>query len=167
MASSLDDSKVDLQIQDGVPFLQAAPDGSFDLVIVDSTDPKEIAAGLFQDSFYEDVRRSLKTGGIMAAQSEPPALHTRTFRNIYDRQRKVFGPDRVFCYLAFIPTYTTGMISFSFASADGLHPLEDLQPERVSSFLSEHPLRYYNPEVHRASFALPGFVQELLDSPAS
>ena len=162
MASALDDPRVDLKIGDGIAFIQDCPAETFDVIIVDSTDPNPFAAGLFEEPFYAAARRALKPGGLMTAQSEPPVLYTTTFRNIYDRQRLAFETKNVHCYLAFIPTYTTGMISFSFASKDGAHPLRDVDSSRITRFVEAHPLRYYTEAVHRAAFALPGFVQDML-----
>lgn len=162
MARSLDDPRVDLILGDGAAFVDSSPAGTYDLVIVDSTEPKDIASALFGEAFYANVSNSLRPGGIVTARSEPPVLDTDTFRSIYDRQRAVFAAGSVHCYLAFIPTYTTGMISFSFAAKDGRHPVKDLRADRLHAFTTSCDLRYYNPNVHRAAFALPGFVRDLL-----
>ena len=98
----------------------------------------------------------------MAAQTEPPALDSRTFSEIYSRQETVFGPGNVHCYLACIPTYTTGLLSFSYAAAGCADPLDALDPSMARRFADAHGLQYYNDEIHRAAFVLPPFVRRLL-----
>ncbi|HHY67540.1 MAG TPA: spermidine synthase, partial [Alicyclobacillus sp.] len=59
-------------------------------------------------------------------------------------------------YLAPVPTYPTGMWSFTLGSKG---------PDPLQAEGQDDPAidtRYYTPEVHRASFALPRFVEELL-----
>lgn len=46
----------------------------FDIILIDSTDPMGPGEGLFTEEFYTNVKRSLKPGGIVAAQSESPLL---------------------------------------------------------------------------------------------
>ena len=57
-------------------------------------------------------------------------------------------------YLAFLPTYSTGMLSFSLASAETRHQARDIVPA---------DLRYLNSDVLNAAFALPTFVQNLIE----
>jgi len=57
-------------------------------------------------------------------------------------------------------TYPGGLWSFSLATKGQLCPLENFDEGRVES--SGIEFRYYNPMIHRASFALPTFqAQEL------
>ncbi|RKX52839.1 MAG: spermidine synthase, partial [Thermotoga sp.] len=50
--------------------------------------------------------------------------------------------------------------SYLFAS-DEIDPLRDFDPDRVKKF--NRPLKYYNEEIHVASFALPNFVREIIE----
>lgn len=45
------------------------------LFFIDSTDPMGPGEGLFTEEFYTNVKRSLKPGGIVAAQSESPFVN--------------------------------------------------------------------------------------------
>ncbi len=162
LSPAFNDPRLSLIIQDGTTYIRDCPDAAFDLIIVDAAHPAGPAEGLFSEAFYTQVHRCLKADGIMAAQTEPPALYSRTFKEIYQHQRRIFGKNRVHCYLAFIPTYTTGMLSFSYASKGDLHPLENFAPEKSRAFAEHHRLQYYNDEVHRAAFALPTFLKNLL-----
>ncbi len=162
LAPAFEDSRLSLHIGDGFDFLQTCPAESFDLAIVDVANPSGGPRHLFSESFYGRVRACLRPGGVMAAQTEPPALDSRTFSEIYSRQETVFGPGNVHCYLACIPTYTTGLLSFSYAAAGCADPLDALDPSMARRFADAHGLQYYNDEIHRAAFVLPPFVRRLL-----
>ena len=162
IASTLDDPKLKIHIQDGIEFVKNCSKDKYDVVIVDSTDPVGPAEGLFKPSFYNDVYRCLRSDGIMVTQSESPEFNTRVFKEIYGCYRKIFGKNKVYCYLAFIPTYPSGMWSFSYCSKGNIHPVNDLDLKYANDFVRRHKLRYYNPEIHNSSFVLPNFVKDLL-----
>ena len=98
----------------------------------------------------------------MVTQSESPRFNTTVFREIFDCYRGIFGTENVSCYLAHIPTYPSGMWSFSFSSKNGRTP-QDFDPVKADAFTSQHKLKYYNSDIHTAAFALPNFVRELLN----
>lgn len=156
-------SKLQLKIEDGIKFVKNVSDESFDLVIVDSTDPVGPSEGLFTKDFYLDVYRILTKQGIMVTQSESPRFNQSVFKEIYQCYRDIFGLHQVHCYLAYIPTFPTGMWSFSFCSKGNIHPINDLDQDRVTKFIDENQLSYYNLDVHRAAFALPNFVAQLIE----
>ena len=162
LASQFDHPKLDLRIEDGVKYVKNSPDKSFDVVIVDSSDPVGPNEGLFTEAFYRNVHRILTDDGIMVTQSESPRMNVRTFQELYHLYKSIFGQDQVHCYLAFIPTYTSGMWSFSYSSKGSAHPLAYREPENVTAFVETHQLKYYNEGVHKGAFALPNFVTELL-----
>ncbi len=164
LASAFGHPKLDLKIMDGVEFVTNCPDEHFDLVIVDSTDPYQDApsTGLFTEEFYRNVYRILKPHGVMVTQCESPYFNAHILRKAIFAFRRIFGQNNVHLYLAFIPTYPSGMWSFSFSSKDGRHPVEDVDWQKVQHFVDTHQLRYYNADVHRAAFALPTMVRELI-----
>jgi spermidine synthase len=67
-AGALDDPRARVLVQDGIPFMRENA-GTFDVVIVDSTDPIGPAVELFEAPFYQNVARSLADDGLMVAQS--------------------------------------------------------------------------------------------------
>jgi spermidine synthase len=163
IASEFDNPKLDLRIADGIEYVQKVADETFDLVIVDSTDPVGPGEGLFKAAFYQDVYRILTKDGVMITQSESPRFNTKVFQEIFACYRDIFGKDHVHCYLAHIPTYPTGMWSFSFSSKSGVNPLKAFNADKAESFTQKHGLQYYNAAIHSASFALPGYVKTLLE----
>lgn len=162
LASSFFHDKVHTFIEDGLQFVKQCPKEQYDLIIVDSTDPVGPAEGLFTKEFYEDVHTCLKPDGIMVTQSESPRFNQQVFSEIQQCYKKIFGKENVHPYLAYIPTYPSGMWSFSFCSKKPIHPITDFQQKKAEEFVDQHHLRYYTPEIHRSAFVLPGFVQALL-----
>jgi len=167
MSSAFADPRLELEIADGADFVSRCPDGAFDVVVVDAAPPGQPADSLFTDAFYANVRRCLTPDGVMVSQAEPPSLASRTLAESHSRQAGVFGAEHVHCYLAAVPTYTTGLLALFYAGKGKSHPLHSLSDRRASAFASEQRLRYYNTEVHRGSFALPTFLRELLGSSAA
>ena len=162
LSGALEDPKLDLRIEDGIAFVANAPDASYDLIVIDSSDPVGPSEGLFSTAFYEQVYRCLKPGGAIAAQSESPRFNQPAFVDIHQCLKGIFGADQVFCYLAFIPTYPTGMWSFNYATKGAAHPIQGMDAARSESFAIAHDLQYYNVGIHQAAFALPTFVQTML-----
>ncbi|MBN2602997.1 MAG: polyamine aminopropyltransferase [Candidatus Thermoplasmatota archaeon] len=167
ISSTLNHPKLKIHIEDGIEFVKNSPKNKYDIVIVDSTDPVGPAEGLFKPSFYNDVYKCLRPNGIMVTQSESPEFNTSVFQEIYRCYREIFGKNNVHCYLAFIPTYPSGMWSFSYCSKGSIHPVNDLDFKHASDFVKQHKLRYYNAEIHNSSFILPNFVRELLSDKIS
>jgi spermidine synthase len=150
ISSGLADPRVDVQVTDGIQYVKDHR-GEFDVILIDSTDPIGPAVGLFAKEFYQAVAEALKDDGLFVAQTESPFANQDLIRRVFADVKSVFAKTHL--YLAFIPTYPTGMWSFTIGSKlyDPLAP----QPARVSD------CKYYSTDVHRAAFALPPFVQEL------
>ena len=163
IASALDHPKLNLIVDDGIKYVNETPDDAFDIVIVDSTDPVGPAEGLFTVEFYKEVYRILSSDGVMVTQSESPRFNQKVFQEIYEVYKSIFGDDQVHCYLAYIPTYPTGMWSFSYSSKGQAHPLKELDKERVEKFTDANSLQYYNAGIHESAFALPNFVSNMIN----
>lgn len=154
--------KLSVHVADGLAFTKDAPAGSYDIILVDSTDPVGFAEGLFGEAFYTDARRALAPGGILVGQMESP-FDTAFQRDITDAHRILGGLfPHVAPYLAHIPTYPMGTWSFVMASLDR-HPVRDFDPAAAEARLAPfaQDLQYYNPDLHFGAFALPNFVKRL------
>lgn len=162
ISSALEHPKLNLLIDDGIKFVKEAKDESYDLIIIDSSDPVGPSEGLFSKSFYQDVHRCLRLGGVVTVQSESPIFNPKAFVELNQCLKEVFGVDRVHCYLVFIPMYPTGMWSLTYCSKQGPHPIEDLDYNRAAQFAKDRDLRYYNADVHKAAFCLPTYIQKML-----
>ena len=159
-ASQLTDSRVNLIFDDGLKFAREAKDGSYDLIIVDSTDPVSVGAGLFTTEFYTDCFRILSADGILVNQHESPYFesYAEEMKRAHGKISAIFPVATV--YQAHIPTYPSGHWLFGFATK-GLHPVKDMQAD-VWNKLSLQT-KYYNTDLHMGAFALPTYVKEMLE----
>lgn len=162
IACEFDNPKLELHVADGIQYLADADSESFDIIIVDGSDPEGPAEGLFSPSFYKTVHNALKPQGLLVLQSESPHFHRKAFVDLNQCLKGIFGPDQVHVYLAQIPTYPTGSWSFTYAAKGDLHPLNSLNEEAANAFSEKHDLQYYDAAVHHAAFALPPFVRKML-----
>jgi spermidine synthase len=156
MACDIDGSnpRVKLHVDDGIAYIREHKD-TFDVILVDSTDPIGPAVGLFEEDFYRTVSAALREDGIMVAQSESPFYHAEIQKSMYRNLRSVFPI--VEMYQAFIPTYPSGLWSFAFASKK-YHPVRDFDRERAAR--RGFHTRYYNEDLHLGAFMLPTFARE-------
>lgn len=161
VSSSLkNDKRVKLLFEDGIEFVKNSKQDIYDLIIVDSTDPIGPGEGLFSIEFYKNCYRILKSQGILVNQSESPYYPF----NIRELQRSCNKINKIFpildYYQAFIPTYPSGHWLFGFASKS-ISPLND-NIEKWNEL--KFKTKYYNTNLHRGSFALPNYVDEIISS---
>ena len=162
-ACGLDHEKVNLIVGDGIDYVQKGEPESFDIIIIDSTDPLGPSEGLFTESFYRKAHSMLAEKGILMVQSESPRIRVPIFQEIYTFFDKIFGEANVHCMMIHVPTYMPGTWSLAFCSKGGLHPRSDINVERIMNFQKSNDLNYYNDEMHMAAFALPTYVRKLLN----
>jgi len=151
-ACGFDSLKVDVQIGDGMQYVADHP-GSFDVVIVDSTDPVGIAEGLFQSPFYGGCLNALKPGGIFVQQAESPFFDFNKWSGIFNEVTMTFS--KVFAYGAAVPMYLSGYWTFVFAS-NLRDPWTDFSKNRADALPG---LRYYSSKLQQSSFHLPAFAE--------
>lgn len=152
LSVGLEDPRVECLYVDGIKHIQETK-GAYDVILVDSTEPVGPAIGLFSRDFYAACYESLDDRGILVAQTESPFFNESLLRRAFDGIRSVFEVSRL--YLASIPTYPSGLWSFSLGS-------KEKDPLDVSPNLSGITTRYYTEAVHHAAFQLPRFVQEIV-----
>ncbi|MDH7576356.1 MAG: polyamine aminopropyltransferase [Bacillota bacterium] len=152
-ACAFADARVNVIIENGLDYV-GKQKGKYDVLIVDSSDPVGPATELFRKEFYDSVFRSLKDDGLFVAQTDSPFFSQKIFQRINRDIRSIFP--RVNVYLACVPSYISGYWSFTLGSKF-YHPLQDY---RVNNLIKT---RYYTPELHKACFVLPRFIQELVE----
>jgi len=164
MSSGFSDARLTVKAQDGIEFVKEAAANTYDIIIIDGTDPIGFGAGLYEKSFYENCSRLLTKRGVFLTLSESPfdPTYRDMVRKVRNDLRAVFPIAETF--LAFIPTYQMGMWSFAFASKK-LHPVKNFDAKKAAKIIKpfESELKYYNPETHLAAFVLPNFVKRLVD----
>lgn len=159
VSAGLTDPRVTMHFEDGVAFMERHQ-ATYDLIMIDSTDPVGPAEGLITKSFYEHCRNALKPDGVLTLQSESPFLHEQEIRTIFANLAPHFSNTHL--YHAPVIGYPSGWWSFAWAS-NTQDPLENFQETRAVHLAQS--LQYYNPDMHRAAFALPNFVKAYLQQP--
>jgi spermidine synthase len=155
-----DDPRVNLVIGDGAKFV-AETDQTFDLVLVDSTDPIGPGAVLFTHEFYSHCKRCLNPGGILVTQNGVPFMQGDELVSSVGHFRSLFADAGA--YVISCPTYALGFMTLGWASDDA--DLRRQSMETISARFDALAIdtQYYNPATHIASFALPNFIVKLID----
>jgi spermidine synthase len=157
------DPRLEVRIGDGKAFIESGVE-QFDQIVIDLTDASGPSLALYTREFYRDCRKVVGEGGVISLHCESPIAHPQTFNQIVKTLQSVFKVVRP--YLVYVPIYGTlwGMA----CASDTVDPLALTEAEvdrRIRERGLQH-LQYYNGATHRAVFALPNFVQRLLEQPA-
>ncbi|KAJ6898897.1 potassium transporter 12 family protein [Populus alba x Populus x berolinensis] len=158
-----EDPRVTLHIGDGVAFLKAVPEGTYDAVIVDSSDPIGPAQELFEKPFFESIAKALRPGGVVSTQAESIWLHMNIIEDIVANCHQIFKGSVNYAWTT-VPTYPSGMIGFMLCSTEGpavdfKHPVNPIDSNDSQS--KSKPLKFYNSELHTAAFCLPSFAKKI------
>ena len=150
IACAFDHPKAKVVIGDGIEYVKQAKN-QYDLIIVDSTDPLGPAVGLFAQEFYRDLFAALTDDGMFVAQTEPPWADKVFLPQLHRVLHGIFPIVKL--YLASIPTYQSGLYSFTVCS-------KRYDPTVTQPGKDIGPTKYYSPAIHQAAFVLPPFVAE-------
>lgn len=179
MASAFDHPKVKVQVGDGFKYLEQVSklsrlaresnkekeenyrdDHLFDVIITDSSDPEGPAQQLFQKDFYNLLYNALTPDGIMSCQvSENQWLNLQLIQRLKTSCKTVF-PVVEYSYVC-VPTYTSGQLGLFVCSKN---PNVNVKiPVRTWPKEQEETInKYYNKEMHTASFVLPTWARDIL-----
>ena len=152
LKSALRDPRAELVVEDGNVFIDKVRE-SFDVILVDSSDPVGPSTVLHQEAFYRKLRSKLSPGGVIAAQAGSLMLHLDSHARKSVFLKRIFRHARL--YLGPVPTYPIGMWCYDFLS-------DKVDPDKVKTLYIPDGLRYFNREIYRAAFALPNFLAEKL-----
>ncbi|SET27761.1 spermidine synthase [Natronincola peptidivorans] len=152
---SYDHPKVNVITKDGVQFIKDNPN-TYDVIIIDSSDPIGPAVELFGKDFYHNVYNALKEDGIFVCQSESLFLHQNLIKKVYDTISKLYPITKV--YTATTPTYPGFLWGYTMGSKK-YDPYDRMDAEK-----QDLQTKYYNHDIFKACFALPNFIKEVLES---
>ena len=117
--SAWKDPRFNLIINDGISWAAKSLESTYDVVIVDGSDPSGPAKGLFNKEFLSQCRRILRPGGVFSMQSQSPEsfrqVHidtVRLIREVFDYADPLYGS---------VPMYPSGWWSWTFASTEKPH----------------------------------------------
>ena len=158
LCSSNNDPRAELHFVDGIKWVKDAEPGSYDVIIVDSTDPIGPAEGLFNEAFYRDCHKALGQEGVLVQQSESPLYHVKLINDMRNAMRNA-GFDEVHTLDFPQPVYPSGWWSATMATKQG-----NLKTFRESDVQAKtFKTRYYNYAMHRAAMEETPLLAEKLD----
>jgi spermidine synthase len=160
-AGAFDDPRLDLLFADGAKFVEDSAE-SHDVIIVDSTDPVGPGEVLFREEFYRAAKARLTPGGVLVTQNGVPFMQGSELKSTLEKFRRLFRTGT--CYLATIPTYVGGPMAMGWGTDD--ETLSAVSLDELTKRFANLKIntRYYTPEVHRAAFALPRYVLDIVES---
>ena len=153
-----EDPRVRLVAADAAEHVRASPE-AYDVVLVDAPDPVGPAMPLYSLTFYQDLRRALHPGGLVAAQSGGVWFQRDLTVRLAGYARAVFP--LVAVYLASVPSYSIAPWTFLAASL-GPDPRQG-----DATRAARLPTRHYHAGLHSAAFGLPAWLARELASAAA
>jgi spermidine synthase len=152
------DQRAEVIVGDGIDYVRRAPDASFDVIIVDSTDPIGVGEVLFTDEFYENCARILTGRGLIVNQCGVPFMQADELHDTSVRRRKFFP--HVTAYVAAVPTYVGGFMTLGWAAKDAslAAGAVDTIRKRADDAGILGSTQYWTPEIHIGAFNLPPYI---------
>jgi spermidine synthase len=160
---AFDDPRLQVLITDGKAYVENCRE-QFDLMMLDLTDPFGPAEMLYRTEFLRECRRILGPQGVLSMHLGSPVTRPNVFHRQISSLREVFKVVRP--YLVYVPLYGTwwGMAVAS-DETDAL-AINEQEVERRIAARGLGSLKYYNGATHRAVFAMPNFVRDILARPS-
>ncbi|KAK2442828.1 spermine synthase [Trifolium repens] len=155
------DPRVKLHVIDGTIFLNSVPKGTYDAIIVDAFTPIRPDHELFETQFFELISKALRPGGVLCITAESFWYKSLDIEELLIKSRQIFKGSSDYAWTS-VPAYPSGVIGFLLCSTQGPHvdfknPINPIGQENYG--VSKYPLKYYNSEIHSASFCLPSFAK--------
>ncbi len=156
------DARAEVIVGDGIDFVIKAASGSFDVILVDSTDPVSVGEVLFTDEFYDHCGRILTDNGIIVNQCGVPFMQADELRQSSLRRARSFP--HVAAYLAAVPSYVGGFMTLGIAGKGQgfIQPDVGVVRERARAAGILGLTRYWTPEMQISAFNLPPYIAEYL-----
>lgn len=157
LCESNNDSRANFNFSDGIKYINESDGASYDVIVVDSTDPVGPAVGLFSKEFYSDCLQALSHDGVLIVQSESPLFHMEIITSVRTNMK-----DAGFAHVATLDfpqcSYPSGWWSATLASKS-IAPESFRHPDASTTVKNT---RYYNSEIHSAALAKPPFMKRVL-----
>lgn len=155
------DPRTQLIVGDAFSFVKDT-DLKFDVVIIDSTDPIGPGEKLFSYEFYKNLVQTLNVNAVVSTQGGVPQFQPgevgATLSCLEDAGL------RANCYIAAVPTYYGGYMTFGFGAYKSnwfLPKLEALEQRYSRAGITT---KHYSPKMHLASFVLPPWIEDDINS---
>ena len=160
-----DDPRVTLAIEDAARFVARARQAGavYDLVVLDLTEPVGPSANLFTEDFFTELVEIISPAGVIL-DSDSMFLsvggghflqeESTGGENLISVMRRTGLLPHIEIYRAKVPFFPGADFGFFLYGRDGVtlrHPVRD------------HRGRHYDPDIHRAAFALPRWQRSWLE----
>ena len=156
-ACGYNDPRVKVYVEDGADFMKRMKK-TYDLILVDSSDPIGPAEVLFKPEFFKTVKGALKPKGALITQCESIFLHLHIIEEVTAACAQLFR--HVEYQNVLLPTYPSGMIGQMVCSTGPSYRKPRVTiPDEI-----QQTLKYYTPELHKAAFVLPRFAAQRIHS---
>ncbi len=151
-----ENKRLNVIIESGMEFIAKAEDKSYDIVLVDATDPSELSNELFDATFYAQVNRVLRDDGLVAVQGGSYWMDMQGHKKIL---KTVGGPFWIAMPYKY-EMYSYPGVNWNFILASKkYHPTADIVLQRADLLEGLH---YYTSDIHKASFTVPKYVKNEL-----
>ena len=157
--NAFEDPRLELVIADGAAFVRDT-EQKYDVMIVDSTDPIGPGEVLFTDTFYDHCKGVLNEDGIIVTQNGVPYMQGDELTGTMQAFKALFADWT--CYLTHVPTYAGGPMALGWGSKSNKARAVDATTLTERFAAAKIETKYYTPEVHKAAFALPRYIQALM-----
>lgn len=154
------DKRSNIVIADGLKFVAETKD-KYDAIIVDSSEPEGPSAVLHSKAFFADCKSALKPGGIFVTQNSLPfhtpahlASTTKALASLYDH---------VAPFVCTQPCYFGGEFCINWASDNADHLKVPTTTISRRAARRNIVTKYWTPALHSASFALPAYIEKIVD----
>jgi len=153
------DPRAEVLVADGIDYVKNTNE-KFDVIIVDSTDPIGPGIVLFTEEFYTYSKNALNKGGIIVTQNGVPFAQGQELKDTYNTRKKLFNDNRF--YIAPVFGYIGGFMALGWATDNPKHFEVSVETLKKSLIELGCKMKYYTPEIHKASFQLPMYIQNKL-----
>jgi spermidine synthase len=152
MASSMYNNRVKLIIDDAAKWIDNVNKIKYDLILMDTTD-FNASNSLFGNDFFKKLQNILSNKGILVFNGVNLNWSSEMAFNLLQQQSLFFKYTRIYqCYL---PMYGDGHFCF-IISSNFMDPLYWVPK------YNDIETKYYNLEIHNASFQLPSYLKKML-----
>jgi spermidine synthase len=149
------DPRAHFYFGDGIKWVADTDPESYDIIIIDSTDPVGPAEGLFSKPFYQQCHKALRKGGIIVQQSESPLFHLKLIGSMRNAMKES-GFDTVQTLNFPQCTYPSGWWSATMAGKTN-----NLNNIRIQDIIDKpFETQFYNLNIHQAAMAYPEFFRK-------
>ncbi len=157
----LGNKRFDLVIDDGMKYV-AKTNRRFDVIIVDSTDPLGPGKVLFSPKFYAACKRCMNPGGVMVTQNGVPILQTGELTTGIPSSAG-YSPTDIATSRRSRPISAATWPWAGRPTTRSCATRRSRSSPRATARPAAFKTKYWTPEMHKAAFALPRFIAELVD----